>query len=151
MVRDICYGRYTSIFISEDFENEGIFECEENNKLLYAIDTKEKNGSFQSGKYYEMGYTKYDEVETVFPNEIYTFYKPDNVDYPSELKIALVAHDEQGLIDKYADRFYQLIKNMNSQYWSEVTLIVYFNKDLTGINKSYDKLFLSAKHYVRQG
>ena len=142
MVTSICDGKFETIYINDTFKDQGIYQCK-NNSYVYFVHNSEADGY---GKIYEFGYTYHKDVEDYFPNAIY-FYRESFVSgVASELKIAVVANSEDELINNYAEQFYEFIKNLNKEYKQEIQLTIYYNDSLSGINTTYDKLFLMAQY-----
>lgn len=138
MVTTICNGSYDKVYTYEDFKDQGIYQCKDNSNVYYVRDLKE----YRIGEIYELGNTKEEIVEKMFPNSIY-FYKESKVtSMPNELRIALEANSEEDLINKYSEKLYGFIKNLNIDYKEDIQLIIFFNDSLSGVNSTYDKLFL---------
>ena len=138
MVTTICNGSYDKVYTYEDFKDQGIYQCKDNSNVYYVRDLKQ----YRIGEIYELGNTKEDIVEKMFPNSIY-FYKESKVtSMPNELRIALEANSEEDLINKYSEKLYGFIKNLNIDYKEDIQLIIFFNDSLSGVNSTYDKLFL---------
>lgn len=144
MVTSICNGQYDIVYTNNSFDSQGIYQCKDDNYVYYVHDLKETCGFYICGELYELGYTYHESIEEIFPNSIY-FYRESRVStIANELKIAVVANSEEELINNYAEKFYELIKNLNKDYKEDIQLMIYFNSSLSGINTTYDKLFLMA-------
>lgn len=142
MVTSICNGNYDIVYKDKDFKDQGIYQCK-NNSYVYYVHTLMNN---KSGEMYELGYTNSEIVEKMFPSSIY-FYRESRVtSIPSELKIALEANSEEDLINKYSEKLYGFIKNLNVDYRTDIQLMIYFNDSFSDINSTYDKLFLMADY-----
>ena len=141
MASSICYGDYDMVYTSSNLVNQGIIQCQESNYVYYVNDLKSMCGLYICGEIYEMGYTYHDIVEEFFPNGIYLYRESRVVDISDELKIAVVANSEEDLIANYAETFYRFVKRLNKD---DIQLIVYFYNTLSGIETTYDKLFLMA-------
>lgn len=147
MVTSICNSEYAVVYETEEYKYQGIYECKNSNYVYYVNDTQSMCGLYKCGNIYEIGYVYHEDIENVFPNALY-FYRESRVTTISnELKIALVAENENELINKYSEQLYQLIKNMNSKYKEDLRLNVYYNNTLSGVETTYDKLFLMAGFY----
>ena len=116
MVSSICNGDYNEVYTNKKFSNQGIYECKNNNYVYYVNDLKKMCGLYICGDLYELGYVYHKDIEEVFPNSIYYYRESRVTTLSSELKIAVVANSEDELLDEYAEKFYQLIKNMNTYY-----------------------------------
>ena len=148
MVESICNGAYNNIYLSDELEHQGIYECARDNYVYYVMDTQNNCGLYPCGNIYELGYVKHEDVEAIFPNAIYLYRDSRVLGIPDELKIAVTATSEKELIEKYAEPLYQYIKNLNKEYKTYLRLNVYYNDSLSGINSTYDKLFLMAGFYT---
>lgn len=144
MVINVCSGNYDVVYTNDNFDNQGIYQCEENSYVYYIHDLKEMCGLYTCGELYELGYVYNEDIEKIFPNSIYLYRESRVSTIANELKIAVVANSEEELINDYAQKFYQFVKNLNQTYKKDLQLIIYFNSSLSGIDTTYDKLFLMA-------
>lgn len=146
MITGICNGSYDTVYTNDMFDNQGIYQCKDTNYVYYINDLKEKESDYYVyGELYELGYTYHEEIEEIFPNSIYLYRKSFIIEVPSELKIAVVANSEDELIDNYAEKFYEFIKSLNTDYQKDIELLIFFNNSLSGIDTTYDKLFLTSR------
>lgn len=149
IVKSICNNNYEIVYENKNLPYQGIYECKNNNYVYFIKHSEEKGENAQNkrAEMYEIGYVYHEDIEKVFPGEAY-FYRESRISTLSnELKIALVAENEDDLLDKYSEKLYQLIKNLNSEFKNDLLLIVYYNSNLVGIKTTYEKLFLMASFY----
>ncbi len=95
VVKEVCYGDFTPVFVNDSFEDRGIYECNNTNYVYYIETLDHYCGLYKCGNIYEFGYSKTEEVEEYFPNEKYYFRKSGVVGIANELKLLLEAKSEE--------------------------------------------------------
>ena len=146
MVSSVCHNAYETVYTNSNLKNRGIYQCLNDQYVYYIHDTDSMCGYYPCGRIYEFGYTYYESVEKFFPKSIYFYRESRVVGIDDELKIALVANSEEELIDLYSEKMYEFVKDLNKTSKRDIQLMIYYNDSLSGIESTYDKLFLMVQY-----
>ena len=141
MVIGKCGEDYSTIYSNDKYKVNGIFESNKDHLVYYIRNNKTDDGFYKQAGLYEFGYVYNEKVEKHFLNGIYFYRESRWRGIENELKIAFEANSDDDLLNKYGHKLYEFAKSIDNK--EGLFLMVFYSDSLSGIETTYDKLFLN--------